>query len=179
MNIFNAQSKGDGDIPRLPPPPNWTSMVASADDDQVDRRATLRARLGSIYRSLCAPEFINSLVQIEGAVHQADLLKTTITLIESEIYTADFVPRLISAGALTSYRLRLFDLAAIFGAGLGLAYLSPLVVFQVIVRGAGRLRGSKGRRNPEGEAEPNRGRQNGVRSSLQWAPWRLPWCREG
>lgn len=51
-----------------------------------------------------------------------------VTGAESVVYTASFSPELFDEASLSSYRMRLLDLSAAFGAGMALLYLVPMFV---------------------------------------------------
>ncbi|WP_145277219.1 dynamin family protein [Planctomycetes bacterium SV_7m_r] len=65
----------------LPPVPSWQGTSSS----HIDRRATLQKRIGSIYQSLCAPEFVSSASKIDGAFEAIEQLKASIQNIGSEL----------------------------------------------------------------------------------------------
>ena len=70
---------------RLPAPPAWASDTEPRHDHDVDRQATLRARLSSIYQSLCRPEMVNSVAAIDGARERVAQLQSTVQSIEKEL----------------------------------------------------------------------------------------------
>ena len=81
MSYDNSQTNRQ----QLPAPPAWTSQDRPKTDEHVDRRATLRARMGSIYQALCMPDFINSIAAIGGAHEKVEQLKATVQSIEEEL----------------------------------------------------------------------------------------------
>lgn len=73
------------EIRPLPAPPNWNATKDNRTADDLDRRATLRSRLCNLYQSLCLPNFVNSILAIDGATEKVDKLRATIQSIEQEL----------------------------------------------------------------------------------------------